>query len=80
VTQTRDTAAAGRGKGERLNYGARFANYYRQVVAELRKVLWPTRNELVTYTIVSVVFVVAMVAYVGLLDLGFTKLVFQIFS
>jgi preprotein translocase subunit SecE len=82
VTQTREAAAAGsgRGKGDRPGYGARFTNYYRQVVAELRKVLWPTRNELVTYTIVSVVFVVAMVAYIGVLDLGFTKLVFQIFS
>ncbi|HVT20419.1 MAG TPA: preprotein translocase subunit SecE [Mycobacteriales bacterium] len=84
MTQTREGAAAaagsGRGKGSEPGYAARFANYYRQVVAELRKVLWPTRNELVTYTIVSVVFVVAMIAFVGLLDLGFTKLVFQIFS
>jgi preprotein translocase subunit SecE len=46
----------------------------------MRKVLWPTREELVTYTIVSVTFVVAMVAFVGLLDYGFTKLVFHVFG
>jgi preprotein translocase subunit SecE len=85
VTQTSSSApsaaGSGRGKGNnRPGYGERFANYNRQVVAELRKVLWPTRNELVTYTIVSVVFVVAMIAYVGGLDFLFTKLVFQIFS
>jgi preprotein translocase subunit SecE len=54
--------------------------YNRQVVSELRKVIWPTRNELVTYTIVSVVFVAAMVAYVGVLDYGFTKAIFAMFG
>ena len=76
MTQTREGAPAaagsGRGKGGGPGYPARLANYNRQVVAELRKVLWPTRNELVTYTIVSVVFVVAMIAFVGVLDYGFT--------
>jgi preprotein translocase subunit SecE len=84
VTQTREGAPAaagsGRGKGGGPGYPARLANYNRQVVAELRKVLWPTRNELVTYTIVSVVFVVAMIAFVGVLDYGFTKAVFEIFG
>jgi preprotein translocase subunit SecE len=84
VTQTSESApkpaGSGRGRGGQPAYPARLANYNRQVVAELRKVQWPTRDELVTYTIVSIVFVVAMVAFIGLLDYGFTKLVFQIFS
>ena len=84
MTQPREganaAAGSGRGKGGGPGYPARLANYNRQVVAELRKVLWPTRNELVTYTIVSVVFVVAMIAFVGVLDYGFTKFVFEIFS
>ncbi|HVT19809.1 MAG TPA: preprotein translocase subunit SecE [Mycobacteriales bacterium] len=42
--------------------------------------MWPTRNELVTYTIVSVVFVTILIVYIGLLDYGFTKTVFEIFS
>jgi preprotein translocase subunit SecE len=83
VTQTSSStpaaAGSGRGKGSE-GYPARLANYYRQIVAELRKVLWPTRNELVTYTIVSVVFVVAMIAFIGVLDYGFTKAVFEIFG
>ena len=50
------------------------------MVGELRKVIWPTRNALVTYTVVVVVFVVFMATVVTLLDLGFTKLVFALFG
>jgi preprotein translocase subunit SecE len=59
---------------------SRVSTYVRQVVAELRKVIWPTRNELVTYTIVSIVFVSAMVAIVSLFDFVFTKAVLAIFG
>jgi preprotein translocase subunit SecE len=75
----RPAASGGRGT-RRPSLPARIALYNRQVVSELRKVIWPTRNELVTYTIVSVVFVVAMIAFVGLLDYLFTKLVFAMFG
>jgi preprotein translocase subunit SecE len=54
--------------------------FYRQVVAELRKVVWPTQQQLVTYLIVVIVFVVAMISYVSVLDLGFGKLVFAVFG
>ena len=42
--------------------------------------IWPTRNELVTYTIVAVVFIVVMSTIVLTLDYGFTKLMFWIFG
>ena len=54
--------------------------FYRQVVAELRKVVWPTQEQLVTYFIVVMVFVVFMMALVSALDLGFGKLVFAVFA
>jgi preprotein translocase subunit SecE len=54
--------------------------YYRQVVAELRKVVYPTQEQLITYFIVVMVFVVFMMALVSVLDLAFGKLVFAIFS
>jgi preprotein translocase subunit SecE len=50
------------------------------VAAELRKVIWPTRNELVTYTTAALVFVVILSAIVLTLDYGFTKLMFWIFG
>ena len=43
---------------------------------ELRKVVWPTRKELVTYTTVALVFILVMVGIVTSLDYGFTRLVF----
>jgi preprotein translocase subunit SecE len=54
--------------------------FTRQVAAELRKVIWPTRNELITYTVVALVFVIIMTAIVLGLDTGFTKLMFVIFG
>jgi preprotein translocase subunit SecE len=54
--------------------------FYRQAVAELRKVVWPTQEQLVTYFIVVLVFVTFFMALVSLLDLGFGKLVFAVFG
>jgi preprotein translocase subunit SecE len=56
------------------------ATFYRQVVAELRKVVWPTQEQLITYFIVVLVFVVVVMSIVSLLDLGFGKLVFAVFG
>ena len=56
------------------------ATFYRQVVAELRKVVWPTRQMLITYFWVVLVFVIVVMTFVSLLDLGFGKLVFAIFA
>jgi preprotein translocase subunit SecE len=54
--------------------------FIRQVVAELRKVIWPTRRELGTYTAVALVFVIIMTALVTSLDYGFTRLMFVLFG
>ena len=59
---------------------ARLGLYYRQVVAELRKVIWPTRQELITYTIVVGIFVAIMIAYVSAWDFVFSKAVLKIFG
>ncbi len=65
---------------KRPNMFARFGRFLREVVAELRKVIWPTRNQMVTYTIVVIVFVAFMVALVGVLDLLFAKGVLAVFG
>ncbi|HEY2879588.1 preprotein translocase subunit SecE [Nocardioides sp.] len=54
--------------------------FYRQVVAELRKVVWPTQQQLVTYFFVVMVFVAFMMALIAGLDLAFGKLTFWLFS
>ena len=58
----------------------RVALFIRQVIAELRKVVTPTRKELVNYTIVVLVFVVIMMALVYGLDFVFSLLVNFLFG
>ncbi len=69
----------GAGKGGR-NPFRRLSRLYREVLAELRKVLWPTRKELLSYTAVVLVFVTAMVLVVAGLDFSFTKAVLAVFG
>ncbi|MGQ0778756.1 MAG: preprotein translocase subunit SecE [Pseudonocardiales bacterium] len=64
----------------KVSLSARVVRFLREVVAELRKVIWPTRKQLVTYTAVVLVFVSVMVAIVALLDLGFGQVVFYVFG
>lgn len=47
------------------------ALFVRQSVDELRKVIWPTGNQLANYFAVVLLFVLFIIAYVGLLDLFF---------
>jgi preprotein translocase subunit SecE len=81
VTDTRSDAARAP-KGQPATGGpiGRLARFLREVVAELTKVIWPTRTDLVTYTIVVLIFVAFMVALVAGLDLGFAKLVIWAFG
>ncbi|MGD9957737.1 MAG: preprotein translocase subunit SecE [Candidatus Nanopelagicales bacterium] len=70
----------GGGADERPGFGTRVALFYRQVVAELRKVIWPTRRELITYTWVVIVFVTIIATIVGIFDYGFGRLVLAVFG
>ena len=54
--------------------------FFRQVIDELRKVVWPTMNELWTYFTVVVVFIVAIMAFTGVLDFAFNKAVMWLFA
>jgi preprotein translocase subunit SecE len=56
------------------------ALFIRQIIAELRKVVWPTRGELFTYTSVVIVFVVAIIGIVALFDYGITHAVSAVFG
>ena len=55
-------------------------NFLKQVVAELRKVIWPNRKQMIGYTTVVLVFLVFMVALIGGVDFGLAKLVMWVFG
>jgi preprotein translocase subunit SecE len=82
VTQSRPVRSTGSSGSPRTDRSNRTSptTFYRQVVAELRKVVWPTQQQLITYFIVVLVFVVVVMTIVSLLDLGFGRLVFKVFG
>ncbi len=83
ATQTRGEAAKRSGAGRAARRGGTRttpALFLRQMAAELRKVIWPTRKELITYTVVCLAFVVVIATFVTLLDVGFTRLMFWFFG
>ncbi|MBM7785803.1 preprotein translocase subunit SecE [Tenggerimyces flavus] len=85
MTETRgSTATPERARPEKSGDGggpiARVGLFYRQVVAELRKVIWPTRQQLITYWTVVLVFVLAIIGIVSLLDLGIGWLMLKVFG
>ena len=51
-----------------------------QILDELRKVVRPTRSELVNYTLVLIVFVTVMMLLISALDWVFTKGVLWVFG
>ena len=80
MTETRD-ATAEHGKPDKGRSSRTTpALFYRQVVAELRKVIWPTRNEMATYTVVVMIFVIVMTAIVFGLDSLFQTGIMKIFG
>ncbi|MEV4005098.1 preprotein translocase subunit SecE [Actinomadura sp. NPDC049753] len=83
ATETRDEPEAkdeGKGKKKAPSKRTSPALFVRQIIAELRKVIWPTRRELITYTTVSLVFVLVMVALVSGIDYGLQKGIYELFG
>ena len=48
--------------------------YFKDSWSELKKVKWPTRNEVVNHTIMVVAVSLAVAAFLGILDLGLNEL------
>lgn len=80
VSGVTDSKAVRGPRDDRSEGRTSIPTFYRQVVAELRKVVWPTQEQLVTYFAVVMVFVLVMMAIVAGLDLGFGKLAFEVFT
>ena len=68
--------SAGSGRG----FFSRLALFIRQVIAELRKVIWPTRKELIAYTTVVLFFVLVMAGIIAAYDYVFSQGVLFVFG
>ena len=71
---------------EKVSFGTKFVNFFKNLPKniarpfknmwhELRKVTWPTKQDLIQYSLIVLVFLVFMGIVIGLLDLGSTALV-----
>ena len=67
-------------RAARKTWFGRIMLFVQQVVAELKKVITPTRKELINFTAVVLVFVVIMMALVWLLDQAFGWIVVFLFG
>jgi preprotein translocase subunit SecE len=54
--------------------------FLREVRGELRKVAWPSRAEVINYSIIVLITVVILTTYIALLDLAFGEAVFKLFE
>ncbi|MEV6767749.1 preprotein translocase subunit SecE [Nocardia sp. NPDC051030] len=61
------------GRGGTGNPFKRLVKFLKEVIAELRKVIWPNRKQMATYTSVVLVFVIFMISYISGLDVAFIK-------
>lgn len=85
VPQDRSKSGATRARGEsaeehKANIFVRMWVFFTQVIAELKKVVYPSAEETRTYFAVVVVFVAAIMIFTGVLDFAFAKLSALIFG
>lgn len=62
------------------DFGKNPVNFLKEVRTELKKVTWPTRGEVVKYTIVVIAVSTIVGIYLGVLDFAFTKIMETVLS
>ena len=80
-------AKAAENKSSKPGIGQRFVNFFKGIgrafknmYHELKKVTWPTKKELLNYSVVVFVFMVIMGIIIGIIDVGAGALVDLIVS
>ena len=57
---------------------ARVREFVLEVLVEFRKVTWPSRDELINSTSIVIVVTVVLAFFLGVVDIGLTKVVERI--
>lgn len=79
-TQSAGKKAKGTAEAEKQGFFARLALFFRQIFAELKKVQRPTQAELWDIFLTVIIFVALVMAFVGVLDAAFSRIVFWVFG
>lgn len=56
-----------------MNYMSKFFQFFRDVRSEITKVIWPTRQDAIRYTVTVIVFSLVLAAILGAADFGLLK-------
>lgn len=65
-------------KAEKVNIFVRIKRYFKEIRNEMRKVAWPTRSEVISFTMVVLATVIILAFIVGVLDVIFQYVVTKI--
>jgi preprotein translocase subunit SecE len=80
MADNKDTEKQAEVKELKPNIFMRIGLFIRQIIAELRKTVAPTRKQLLNWFIAVLIFVVLLMVVVTALDFGLGKLVFLVFG
>ena len=70
----------GKFSGEKVSRLKRIVNYILEVRTELKRVNWPSRDTLSTFTIVTIVTVISMTLLIFGMDFGFKNTLINLLS
>ena len=60
--------------GRKLGFGERIVKFFKDTKAELKKVTWPTKDQLIHNTGVIIVFIILVTIILSVLDIAFGEL------
>jgi|AntRauTorckE6833_2_1112554.scaffolds.fasta_scaffold01114_2 preprotein translocase subunit SecE len=60
---------------KKLGFFGKIGNFLKKVRLELRKVNWPSRKDLQSYTIVVLITVIVLIAFIGVIDLALSNII-----
>jgi preprotein translocase subunit SecE len=78
--QRQKPPAAARQQQQQKEKRTSLPQFLREVMGELRKVAWPTRSEVINYSIIVLIAVVLLTAFVASLDWIFGQFVLKLFN
>lgn len=61
-------------KTKKASFGTRVKKFFKDTKAELKKVTWPTKEQLIHNTGVIIVFIIIITIILSLLDVAFAQL------
>lgn len=63
-----------------LGFFGKIAKFFKQVKSELKKVNWPNKEEITSNTLVVIVTVIALIAFIGIIDLTLANIITPLIS